>query len=204
VYGVPALGTGRRLADLVRESSYRISTGFVGTPLVADALTMTGHTDVAHRLLLQTNCPCWLYPVTMGATTIWERWDSMLPDGTINPGEMTSLNHYALGAIADWLHRSVAGLAPAAPGYREIVVWPSPSAALTSASARHLTPYGEARVAWDLDGCQLHLEVDVPIGTTARVYLPGTTSPQHVEHGTHSWNLTTHVDGAPAAAIPAG
>ncbi len=86
---------GRRLADLVRESGYRISTGFVGTPLVADALTTTGHADVAYRLLLQTECPSWLYPVTMGATTIWERWDSMLPDGSINPGEMTSFNHYA-------------------------------------------------------------------------------------------------------------
>jgi alpha-L-rhamnosidase len=183
---------GRRLAYLVRESGYRISTGFVGTPLVADALTMTGHTDVAYRLLLQTDCPSWLYPVTMGATTIWERWDSMLPDGTINPGEMTSFNHYALGAIADWLHRCVAGLAPAAPGYREIVVQPSPSSALTSASARHLTPYGEARVAWELDGSQFGLTVHVPVGSTARIYLPG-AAPELVDHGDYSWEMTIRV-----------
>ena len=81
-----------------------------------------------YRLLLQTECPSWLYPVTMGATTIWERWDSMLADGTINPGEMTSFNHYALGAVADWLHRRVAGLAPAEPGYRRLTVAPRPAA----------------------------------------------------------------------------
>ena len=115
---------GDRLADLVRSSGFRISTGFVGTPLICDALTAPGHLDVAYRLLLQTGCPSWLYAVTMGATTVWERWDAMLPDGTINPGQMTSFNHYALGAVADWLHRTVAGLAPAAPGYRELLVRP--------------------------------------------------------------------------------
>ncbi|XVQ09389.1 family 78 glycoside hydrolase catalytic domain [Spirillospora sp. CA-255316] len=178
---------GRRLADLVRTSGFRISTGFVGTPLVTDALAATGHMNVAYRLLLQTGCPSWLYPVTMGATTIWERWDSMLPDGSINPGEMTSFNHYALGAVADWLHRRVAGLAPAAPGYREILVRPQPSAALTSASARHLTPYGEARVAWVRDDGWFRLDVRVPVGATAHVHLPGAVEPEKVEHGDHHW-----------------
>ncbi|NTW42286.1 MAG: family 78 glycoside hydrolase catalytic domain, partial [Cellulomonadaceae bacterium] len=91
---------GDRLAELVRSHAYRIRTGFVGTPLLTGALDATGHTDVAYRLLLETGCPSWLYPVTMGATTVWERWDSMLPDGSINPGEMTSFNHYARGAVA--------------------------------------------------------------------------------------------------------
>ena len=117
-------GPGERLADLVRSSAFRISTGFVGTPLMTDALTDAGEPDLAYRLLLQTGCPSWLYSVTMGATTVWERWDSMLPDGRVNPGEMTSFNHYALGAVADWMHRRVAGLAPAAPGYRQIEVRP--------------------------------------------------------------------------------
>jgi alpha-L-rhamnosidase len=79
------IGAGRRLADLVRASGYRIRTGFVGTPIICDALTISVHIDVAYRLLLQTERPSWLYPVTMGATTIWERWDSMLPDGRMNP-----------------------------------------------------------------------------------------------------------------------
>ncbi|MGP2440404.1 family 78 glycoside hydrolase catalytic domain [Streptomyces sp. JW3] len=188
---------GRRLADLVRAGGFRIGTGFVGTPLVADALTSTGHADVAYRLLLQTGCPSWLYPVTMGATTIWERWDSMLPDGSINPGDMTSFNHYALGAVADWLHRRVAGLAPAAPGYREIRVAPVPNAALTSASARHLTPYGEARVAWTREDGRFRLEARVPVGVTAQVLLPGATEAETVGHGEHRWEVP---DPCPAPA----
>ncbi|WTF41539.1 glycoside hydrolase family 78 protein [Streptomyces sp. NBC_01604] len=180
---------GRRLADLVRAGGFRIGTGFVGTPLVTDALTSTGHAGVAYRLLLQTGCPSWLYPVTMGATTIWERWDSMLPDGSLNPGEMTSFNHYALGAVADWLHRRVAGLAPAAPGYREITIHPVPCVALTSASARHLTPYGEARVGWTRADGRFRLEAQVPVGTTAQVRLPGTDAHETVGHGEHRWEV---------------
>ncbi|MFC7529956.1 family 78 glycoside hydrolase catalytic domain [Actinoplanes sp. GCM10030250] len=179
---------GRRLADLVRTSGFRIATGFVGTPLIADALTDAGESAVAYRLLLQTGCPSWLYAVTMGATTVWERWDSMLPDGSINPGEMTSFNHYALGAVADWLHRRVAGLAPAAPGYRELLVAPVPGNGLTSASARHLTPYGMAEVSWQRAGGDFRLDLRVPVGSTATVHLPG-TGPVRVTHGNHSWTV---------------
>ena len=125
-----------RLAELVRREDYCIGTGFVGTPLVCDALVDAGFVDDAYHLLLQTQCPSWLYPVTMGATTVWERWDSLLPDGSINRTEMTSFNHYALGAIADFLHRVVAGLAPAEPGYRKLLVRPRPGGGLTHAE-RH-------------------------------------------------------------------
>jgi alpha-L-rhamnosidase len=180
---------GRRLADLVRVSGFRISTGFVGTPLICDALTHTGHADVAHRLLLQTGCPSWLYPVTMGATTVWERWDSMLPDGRVNGSGMTSFNHYALGAVADWIHRSVAGLAPAAPGYRRIVVRPEAPAEISNARARHLTPYGPAEVSWRRRDGRFHLEIVVPVGTTATVYLPGSGEGETVAHGRHSWDV---------------
>ena len=180
---------GLRLADLVRMSGFRISTGFVGTPLVCDALASTGHVDTAYRLLLQTECPSWLYPVTMGATTIWERWDSMRPDGSINPGAMTSFNHYALGAVVDWMHRTVAGLAPKSPGYRELLVEPRPSRALTSASARHITPYGEASVGWERSGGRLSLHVRVPVGASAHVLVPGTATAEVVGHGEHAWEV---------------
>ncbi|GAA4525128.1 family 78 glycoside hydrolase catalytic domain [Amycolatopsis samaneae] len=179
-------GAGERLADLVRGNGFRIGTGFVGTPLVADALTSAGHPGPAYRLLLERGCPSWLYPVTMGATTIWERWDSMLPDGTINPGQMTSFNHYALGAVADWLHRTVAGLAPGAPGYREIVVRPVPDAALTHAWAQHETPYGEAYAGWRRADGKFVLDVTIPPGTTATVYPPA-GEPIAVRPGRHSW-----------------
>jgi alpha-L-rhamnosidase len=186
-----------RLADLVRTAGFRIATGFVGTPLVADALAEHGHLDLAYRLLLQTGCPSWLYSVAMGATTVWERWDSMLPDGTINPGEMTSFNHYALGAVADWLHRTVAGLAPAAPGYRRLRVAPRPGGGLTRASARHATPYGEAAVAWRIDGDALVVDAAVPVGTTAEVDLPGLRT--EVGAGSHTWSVpwTPRAPGRP-------
>jgi alpha-L-rhamnosidase len=165
-------GAGRRLAELVRAGGYRIGTGFVGTPLICDALTTAGYVDLAYRLLLQTDCPSWLYPVTMGATTIWERWDSMLPDGRINPGQMTSFNHYAFGAVADWLHRTVAGLAPAGPGYSTIAVRPRAGGGVHRAAIQYHTPYGIAEVAWERTDRTLNVSVTVPPGTSAIVALP--------------------------------
>jgi alpha-L-rhamnosidase len=189
-----------RLATLVREGGYRIATGFVGTPLVTDALTRGGHLAEAERLLMQTECPSWLYPITMGATTVWERWDSLLPDGSVNPGEMTSFNHYALGAVADWLHRTVAGLAPDAPGYRRLRIAPRPLASLSHASARHLTPYGEASAAWRREGDEIVVAAVVPANTTAVVALPSadreSASEFEVGSGAHEWRV-------PAAAEPA-
>jgi alpha-L-rhamnosidase len=173
-----------RLAELVAAGGYRIATGFAGTPLVCDALSRHGHTATAYRLLLQRESPSWLYPVLMGATTVWERWDSMLPDGSVNPGEMTSFNHYALGAVADWLHRTVAGLAPGAPGYRRIRVAPRPGGGLERAGASHETPYGTASVHWHRDGDRLRVAAVVPPGATAVVDLPG-LEPFEVGSGAH-------------------
>ncbi|GAA1278145.1 glycoside hydrolase family 78 protein [Pseudonocardia aurantiaca] len=185
---------GRTLADLVRKAGFRVATGFVGTPLITDALTLAGEPELAYRLLLERGCPSWLYPVTMGATTIWERWDSMLPDGSINPGQMTSFNHYALGAVADWLHRVVAGLAPAAPGYRRLLVRPMPGGGLTSAAARHDTPYGPAAVAWERADGRLRLSVEVPVGVRADVHVPGRAELVEVGHGHHRWDVPDPVE----------
>jgi alpha-L-rhamnosidase len=179
---------GRRLVELIAADEYRIGTGFVGTPLICDALTAVGADDTAYHLLMQRECPSWLYPLTMGATTMWERWDSMLPDGTVNPGEMTSFNHYAFGAVADWLHRAVAGLAPAAPGYRRVTVRPRPGGGLTSASATHDSPYGRIEVAWRRGSGRLDLDVTLPPGVTAQVQLPdGTSGPVEISAGRHSF-----------------
>jgi len=179
---------GERLAALAREGGYRVGTGFVGTPLILDALCGVGADAAAYRLLTQRACPSWLYPVTMGATTIWERWDSLLPDGAVNPGEMTSFNHYALGAVADWLHRVVGGLAPAEPGYRRLDVRPRPGG-LTSARARHRTPYGLADCAWRIADGAITVEVVIPPNTTAHVTLPGSDGESvEVGSGTHRWS----------------
>ncbi len=181
---------GQRLAQLVRAEDFHIGTGFVGTPMVCDALADTGHVDDAYHLLLQTSCPSWLYPVSMGATTIWERWDSMLPDGRINPGEMTSFNHYALGAVADFMHRRIAGLAPGAAGYRRMLVSPLPGGGLTSARAAHRTPYGQASVSWERVGDRFALAVTVPPSATAELRLPDGSTPFDVGSGTHQFACT--------------
>ena len=126
----------------------------------------------------------------MGATTIWERLDSMLPTGSINPGEMTSFNHYALGAVADWIHRTLGGLAPAAPGYRRMDIYPRPGGELTHAQARHLTPYGMAKCAWEIKDGNIELDVVIPPNTTALVTLPGDDySPIEVGSGTWHWSV---------------
>ncbi|GIV94225.1 MAG: alpha-L-rhamnosidase [Chloroflexus sp.] len=181
---------GERLAALVRDSGYHIRTGFVGTPLICDALCLAGHHRVAYRLLKQRECPSWLYPVTMGATTIWERWDSMLPDGSINPGEMTSFNHYALGAVADWMHRTIGGLIPLEPGYRRIEFRPQPGGGITFARVSHRTPYGLAECFWRIEDGVFHMSIVVPPNTTARVFLPGSSDkPLEVGSGFWQWSV---------------
>jgi alpha-L-rhamnosidase len=180
---------GTRLAELVRDAGHHIATGFVGTPLVLDALTTTGHVDDAIELLLQRECPSWLYPVTMGATTVWERWDSMRPDGSLNPGEMTSFNHYALGSVADWMHRHLAGLSPLQPGYRTLRIAPHVTPRLDFARAELETPYGLATSGWsrDADGTT-RVTCTVPTGTAAVVELPD-SSRYTVGPGVHAWTL---------------
>ncbi|KAL2104659.1 hypothetical protein VUR80DRAFT_9936 [Thermomyces stellatus] len=126
-------------------------------------------------MLLETTCPSWLYPVQMGATTVWERWDSMLPDGRINPGEMTSFNHYALGAVADWLHGTVGGISPLEPGWRVIRVRPVPGGNLTSAEASFEGPYGRVACEWTLRDGRFQMTVTVPPNCTAVVTLPSET-----------------------------
>ncbi|MCA9960840.1 MAG: hypothetical protein KC443_17490, partial [Anaerolineales bacterium] len=178
---------GDRLAELVRDSGYHIRTGFVGTPLICDALCDTGHYATAYRLLMQQECPSWLYPVTMGATTIWERWDSMLPDGSINSGEMTSFNHYALGAVADWMHRTIGGLKPTEPGYHHMHIAPRPGGGLTHAKVRHLTPYGMVECAWKIEEGLFDLSVLIPPNATAFITLPGGDL-DAIEVGSGSWH----------------
>ncbi|MTE23243.1 alpha-L-rhamnosidase [Microbacterium sp. ZXX196] len=182
---------GQRLATIVADGGHRIGTGFVGTPIVSDALTVTGHRDVAQGMLRTAELPSWLYPVSRGATTVWERWDSMLPDGTINPGEMTSFNHYALGAVADWMHRDMGGIAPLEPGYRRVLV--RPRAGLTAAAgASYSSVYGEIRVAWSAlepergELSPLAVTVTLPANTTAMIDLPGREALE-VGSGTHTF-----------------
>ena len=180
---------GSRLAALVTANGYRIATGFAGTPHVTDALSQCGYLEVAYRLLMETDCPSFLYPVRMGATTIWERWDSVLPDGTLNSTGMTSLNHYALGAMSDWIHRTVGGLERIAPGYERVRIAPRPGGNLTQADITHDTRHGRISVSWAIADSRFSLRVSIPEGITAIVSLPGSSSDEGftVGAGTHEW-----------------
>ncbi|SIT83522.1 glycoside hydrolase family 78 protein [Microbacterium sp. RU33B] len=180
---------GERLLHLVGHGGFHISTGFVGTPIICDALVRAGAVDYAYHLLLQDELPSWLYPVSMGATTIWERWDSMLPDGSINPGDMTSFNHYALGAVADFLHRGVAGLSPAAPGWAKIRFAPQPGGGLTHASARYDSVLGTASCQWKREEGTLTVSVLVPPASEGVIVLPG--SEEHIVVGPGRHTVTT-------------
>ncbi|WP_218919186.1 alpha-L-rhamnosidase [Piscinibacter gummiphilus] len=159
-----------RLAELVRESGYHVSTGFAGTPYVTWALSTHGFVEEAYRLVLQTDNPSWLYAVKMGATTIWERWDSLLPDGTVNPGEMTSFNHYALGAVVDWLYKAVAGIRPAQPGYQRIHLQPTPGPGLDWARATLETRHGQVTCGWRRNDADIVIECTVPQGAEADLH----------------------------------
>lgn len=172
---------GDRLAELVRRNRYRATTGFAGTPGITDALERTGHHAVAERVLLETECPSWLYALTTGATTIWERWDAVRPDGSLNPGEMVAFGMCAFGVVIDWMHRTVAGLAPAEPGYVTVRVAPRPLDGLDHAKSLIDTAYGPTSVQWrrlasDPDRVSVH--VAIPPNASAVLDLPG--APQEV------------------------
>jgi alpha-L-rhamnosidase len=188
--------TGSRLAELVQQQRYTVATGFLGTAVILDALCASGHRDAAYRMLLTHEFPSWLHAVDLGATTIWERWDSMLPDGRVNEGEMTSFNHYAFGAVADWMHREIAGLQPTAPGYRELRLAPTVGGGLTAGSARHLSPYGEIAIEWHLAGSRFRLTARIPVGVTATVVLPDGSEIPDVSHGEHRFELERFVTDA--------
>lgn len=139
----------------------------------------------------------------MGATTTWERWDSMLPDGSINPGEMTSFNHYAFGAVATFLHERIAGLACQEPGWKRVRIEPIIGADLTWATASHLTPHGELSVSWKIvDNGTFKMDLVVPEGVTAEISIPdgagkrtetvqcGKWSFETEYERTHTWPVT--------------
>ncbi|KAL1594380.1 hypothetical protein SLS60_010140 [Paraconiothyrium brasiliense] len=160
------------LEKLVRTARFHVATGFAGTPIITHALTTIGKPQLAYRMLLEQTCPSWLYAVFMGATTIWERWDSMLPNRRINPGQMTSFNHYAYGSVADWLHGTVGGISPHEPGWRVIRVRPVPGGNLTSAQVSFNGPYGLVSCDWTWRDNLFEMKLNVPPNCSAVVTLP--------------------------------
>ncbi|KAL5340938.1 bacterial alpha-L-rhamnosidase-domain-containing protein [Aspergillus crustosus] len=163
-----------RLRTIVQDNEYKVGTGFAGTHLLGHALSKYDAADTFYQMLLQEENPGWLYQVTLNATTTWERWDSLLPGGSVNPGEMTSFNHYAVGSVGSWMHENIGGLTPAEPGWRRFNVEVKPGGGLTSAEASFVTPYGLAESSWVVDdGDVFRLTVTVPPNTQAKVIIPG-------------------------------
>jgi len=162
-----------RLASDVKHFGH-ITTGFLGTPLISNILTDIGYNELAYMLLLRKEYPSWLYPVTKGATTIWERWDGIKPDGTFQNWKMNSFNHYAYGAVGHWLYSRVAGLSqePGSTGYKEVAIRPYIYEGLTSARAEFQSMYGKNVSAWEIKGAQLEMHVVIPANASAKVYLP--------------------------------
>ncbi|MFD3440183.1 alpha-L-rhamnosidase [Streptomyces sp. NPDC058685] len=170
-----------RLVDLIRAKDWHLSTGFLGTPRLLPVLTDTGHTDVAHRLLHQRTFPSWGYQIDRGATTMWERWDSIRPDGGFQTPEMNSFNHYAYGSVGEWMYTNIAGIAPGRAGYRQIVVRPRPGGGVTSARATFASLYGPVSTDWQQRPGGFTLSCTVPPNTTAEVWIP-TNHPDRVRH----------------------
>jgi len=173
-----------RLAEDVKNFKH-ITTGFVGANLISQALTDNGYLDLAYMLLNRKEYPSWLYPITMGATTIWERWDGIKPDGSFQDPGMNSFNHYAYGAIGNWLYRVVAGIEidPESPGYKHFIIRPRPGGGLTSASAKHHSMYGRIESSWKLENRQFSLSVTIPPNTTTTIFLPDARLNEVTESG---------------------
>jgi alpha-L-rhamnosidase len=161
------------VADIERRGMH-LSTGFVGSPYLSHVLSENGRLDAAYALLNQKSWPSWLYAVTQGATTIWERWDGWTDDNGFQDAAMNSFNHYAYGAIGAWLYNTVAGIEidPTQPGYKHIIVRPQPGGELTTACGRLKTLYGEVVSEWSIENQAFSLTVVVPPNASATVYLP--------------------------------
>jgi len=174
----------RRLADDVEQFKH-ITTGFLGASLVCPVLTRYGYLDQAYMLLNRTKYPSWLYPVTRGATTIWERWDGIKPDGTFQNKGMNSFNHYAYGAIGEWLYQVVAGIEidQTNPGYKHIIIQPHPGGGLTHAKARLESMYGPIECGWRVGEKTMTVNIEIPPNTSATVRLPAARVADVTESG---------------------
>ncbi|MFF2381982.1 alpha-L-rhamnosidase [Streptomyces sp. NPDC058108] len=170
-----------RLVALIEAKDWHLSTGFLGTPRLLPVLTDTGHTDVAYRLLQQRTFPSWGYQIDKGSTTMWERWDSIKPDGSFQTPDMNSFNHYAYGSVGEWMYTNIAGISAGRPGYREIVVRPRPGGGVTSARATFTSVHGPISTQWRTRSGRFALTCDVPPNTTAEVWIP-TADPRAVTH----------------------
>lgn len=176
-----------------------LTTGFLGTPYLCHVLTRFGHNELAFEIFLREKYPSWLYPVTMGATTIWERWDGVRTDSSFQEASMNSFNHYAYGAIGDWMYRTVAGIDTDMEqvGYKKILVKPHLGTGLSNASASLSTLYGTLSSSWQKEGGFATIKVEIPANTNADIYIPCVDKSKILEHG-HLVETLDYAIGAPS------
>ena len=164
----------RGLLNRLKKNFYHLDTGFVGTPYLCRMLSENGMNDLAYHLLQEKGYPGWLYEVLMGATTIWERWNSVEPDGKISGTEMNSLNHYSYGSIVEWMFRNMAGINPCEehPGFKKFRIAPMPNYQIGKSDVRLRAASGLIESAWEIDGKTLKFRFKVPFDTQAEIVLP--------------------------------
>ena len=190
-----------RLVQLIEARDWHLSTGFLGTPQLLPVLTATGHTDVAYRLLHQRTFPSWGYQIDRGATTMWERWDSIRPDGSFQDAGMNSFNHYAYGAVGEWMYENIAGISAGEPGYRRTVIRPRPGGDVDRASGRYDSVYGPIETSWSAKGGRFDLTVSVPVNTTAEVWVPARSAAEVSQSGARFLRMQ---DGAAVFTVGSG
>lgn len=173
----------QRFADSIAQFDGHLATGFIGTPRLLPALHAAGRDDLAYQLLLQKTYPSWLYQVTLGATTMWERWDGWTPGGGFQTVGMNSFNHYAFGAVGEYLYGVVGGIKPARPGYESIRIQPVPGVGLTWADTRYDSIRGPIATTWTNRDDRFDLAVSIPPNTTAEVWVPTTNAAAITESG---------------------
>jgi hypothetical protein len=173
------------LVRLIEQRDWHLSTGFLGTPGLLPALSENGELDVAYRLLLQDTYPSWGYQIARGATTMWEHWDSIKPDGSFENPAMNSFNHYAYGAVGEWLYRNIGGINPdpEAVGFQQMVIRPRPGGGIDHATASYDSIYGEISTSWRRQGHRFTLDVTIPANTTATVHVPAVNPQAVTENG---------------------
>ena len=179
----------QNLADLIQRDGGTLNTGFPATPHLLFALSDHGHADDAYQLLLQEKAPGWLYAVKAGGTTIWEQWAPVLPDGSIDPDKEASLNHYAYGAVADWLYRRVLGIEALEAGYREYRIAPLVGGGITWAKGHLDTPYGRVASEWQIEENTFTLRTEVPVSAICHVTMPDGQQ-YTLQSGTHILRCT--------------
>ena len=179
-----------KLVELVHAAGDHLDTGFVSVPYLLDVLWEAGERDLARTLLAQDTVPSWLYEVDKGATTIWEAWAAIAPDGTVSP---MSMNHYAFGCVDDWMYRRIAGISAVEPGFRASRIEPDLESPLTFVDASHETPYGTLAVSWRRTAGAVEVTVVVPPGTTAELVLGETV--EQLASGTYERVATSTLVG---------